>query len=89
MLFHEYELTVLCSLYSMNLKVTILIVLSRLLSFLFCGNAYLTSLWLFYGCSFAVNVTKTFMDMKQMERSNEREAFLLARKLRKCSVMVQ
>jgi hypothetical protein len=32
-----------------------------------------------------VNVTKTFMDMKQIERSNEREAFLLARKLRKCS----
>ncbi|PSN43441.1 hypothetical protein C0J52_02645 [Blattella germanica] len=31
-----------------------------------------------------VNVTKTFTDMKQMERSNEREAFLLARKLRKC-----
>ncbi|XP_021939926.1 serine/threonine-protein phosphatase 1 regulatory subunit 10-like isoform X3 [Zootermopsis nevadensis] len=28
-----------------------------------------------------VNVTKTFMDMKQMERSNEREAFLHARKL--------
>jgi hypothetical protein len=25
------------------------------------------------------------MDMKQIERSNEREAFLLARKLRKCS----
>jgi len=36
-------------------------------------------------CSFTVNVTKTFMDMKQIERSNEREAFLLARKLRKYS----
>lgn len=35
--------------------------------------------------SFTVNVTKTFMDMKQIERSNEREAFLLARKLRKYS----
>jgi hypothetical protein len=32
-----------------------------------------------------VNVTKTFTDMKQIERSNEREAFLLARKLRKYS----
>ncbi|XP_063223348.1 serine/threonine-protein phosphatase 1 regulatory subunit 10-like isoform X2 [Bacillus rossius redtenbacheri] len=28
-----------------------------------------------------VNVTKTFTDMKQMERTHEREAFLLARKL--------
>jgi hypothetical protein len=36
-----------------------------------------------------VNVTKTFMDMKQIERSNEREAFLLARKLRKCSGLAE
>lgn len=28
-----------------------------------------------------VNVTKTFVDMKQLDRSNEREAFIIARKL--------
>lgn len=28
-----------------------------------------------------VNVTKTFTDMKQMEKQNEREAFQMARKL--------
>lgn len=28
-----------------------------------------------------INVTKTFVDMKQMERSNEREGFIMARKL--------
>lgn len=31
-----------------------------------------------------VNVTRTFVDMKLMERSHEREAFQLARKLGKC-----
>lgn len=31
-----------------------------------------------------VNVTKTFTDMKQMEKQNEREAFQMARKLSKC-----
>jgi hypothetical protein len=36
-----------------------------------------------------VNVTKTFMDMKQIERSNEREAFMLARKLRKYSGLAE
>lgn len=30
-----------------------------------------------------VNVTKTFTDMKQMEKQNEREAFQMARKLSK------
>lgn len=34
-----------------------------------------------------VNVTKNFMDMKQMERSHEREAFLLARKLPQDDIM--
>ena len=32
---------------------------------------------------FSVNVTKTFTDMKQMERINERENFQMARKLGK------
>lgn len=36
-----------------------------------------------------VNVTKTFTDMKQMERFNEREAFMLARKLNVDDVMVE
>ncbi|KAJ9595970.1 hypothetical protein L9F63_012863, partial [Diploptera punctata] len=34
-----------------------------------------------------VNVTKNFMDMKQMERSNERQAFQLARKIAQDDVM--
>ncbi|XP_067001508.2 serine/threonine-protein phosphatase 1 regulatory subunit 10 isoform X1 [Anabrus simplex] len=34
-----------------------------------------------------VNVTKTFLDMKQMERSHEREAFMLARKLPQDDIM--
>ncbi|XP_049788424.1 serine/threonine-protein phosphatase 1 regulatory subunit 10-like [Schistocerca cancellata] len=34
-----------------------------------------------------VNVTKNFMDMKQMERSHEREAFLLSRKLPQDDIM--
>ncbi|XP_069697573.1 serine/threonine-protein phosphatase 1 regulatory subunit 10 isoform X2 [Periplaneta americana] len=34
-----------------------------------------------------VNVTKNFTDMKQIERSNEREAFLLARKIPQDDVM--
>lgn len=36
-----------------------------------------------------VNVTKTFVDMKQMERTNEREGFLKARKLNAEDVMVE
>lgn len=32
-----------------------------------------------------VNVTKTFTDMKQMEKQNEREAFQMARKLSESS----
>lgn len=36
-----------------------------------------------------VNVTKTFVDMKHMERMNEREAFLLARKLNCEDVMTE
>ena len=36
-----------------------------------------------------VNVTKTFTDMKQMERYNEREAFLMARKLSSEDTMVE
>lgn len=36
-----------------------------------------------------VNVTKTFVDMKQMERSSEREAFLTARKLGSEDIMVE
>ncbi|GAB0087289.1 hypothetical protein DMENIID0001_015820 [Sergentomyia squamirostris] len=36
-----------------------------------------------------VNVTKTFTDMKQMERYGEREAFLLARKLPVDDVMIE
>lgn len=36
-----------------------------------------------------VNVTKTFTDMKQMERYGEREAFLMARKLSADDVMME
>lgn len=36
-----------------------------------------------------VNVTKTFVDMKQMERTNEREGFLKARKLNAEDTMVE
>ena len=34
-----------------------------------------------------VNVTKTFTDMKQIEKQNEREAFQMARKLSESSLM--
>lgn len=36
-----------------------------------------------------VNVTKTFVDMKQMERVNEREAFLISRKVNADDVMTE
>ena len=42
-----------------------------------------------YNCIVTVNVTKNFTDMKQIERSNEREAFLLARKICEYSIIVQ
>jgi len=35
-----------------------------------------------------VNVTKTFTDMKQMEKQNEREAFQMARKLSTCKITI-
>lgn len=33
-----------------------------------------------------VNVTKTFTDMKQIDKQNEREAFQMARKLSKSKI---